>query len=138
MNERAIRRNYKQLAPVYHRFGMSVVGDVAMMKRLCVIENKLHGWAEDACSREIPERSQKNREREEEKLLDEVKMMLPLAASAIFANGDPRGWTLKIDDNFMRQWESKNPDNPRFVRDWGGYGLISPDAQEVRGRFSVS
>ena len=134
MNESKMKRqdkHYKQLAPVYHGLGMSIAGDVAMMKRLCVIEKRLHGWAEEACSIGSSEEQQKRRERKEEELLDEVKVMLPLAASAIFSNGDPRGWALKIDDNFMRQWESRKPDNPRLARDWGGYGLISPDAQEV-------
>lgn len=39
----------------------------------------------------------------------------------IFINRDPRGYALKIDDEWMR-------DNPNALhQDWGGYGLIAPE-----------
>ena len=39
----------------------------------------------------------------------------------IFLNGDPRGYALKIPDDYVR-------DNDLNIhRDWGGYGIIAPD-----------
>lgn len=43
----------------------------------------------------------------------------------VFLNGDPRGYSLKIEDNWMRERQ-----NLRLHRDWGGYGIIAPDLRE--------
>lgn len=40
---------------------------------------------------------------------------------AIFLNGDPRGYTLKIRDTYVKAQDL------RIETDWGGYGLIAPD-----------
>lgn len=39
----------------------------------------------------------------------------------VFLNRDPRGYALKIDDEWMRKHDAK------LYRDWGGYGIIAPD-----------
>ena len=64
-------------------------------------------------------------------MLDEVRAMLPVVADAIMSNGDPRGWALKIDDRRFRELYGDDdvPASERLARDWGGYGLLSPDAQ---------
>ena len=43
----------------------------------------------------------------------------------VFLNGDPRGYALKIDDDWMRA----RPD-VRLHRDWGDYGILAPDLTE--------
>lgn len=48
------------------------------------------------------------------------------AVVAVFHNGDPRGYALKIDDEWMRA----NARDSRLHRDWGGYGIIAPDFRE--------
>ena len=40
---------------------------------------------------------------------------------ALFINQDPRGYALKIDDQYMRDH------NLDLHRDWGGYGILAPD-----------
>ena len=40
---------------------------------------------------------------------------------AIFINGDPRGYALKIDDDYMRELDLV------LHKDWGGYGILAPD-----------
>ncbi len=40
---------------------------------------------------------------------------------SIFINGDPRGYALKIDDQYVRDA------NLTIYRDWGGYGILAPD-----------
>jgi len=42
----------------------------------------------------------------------------------IIINGDPRGYALKIDDEYVREH------NLDIMRDWGGYGIIAPDLRE--------
>jgi hypothetical protein len=39
----------------------------------------------------------------------------------VIINGDPRGYALKISDNYMKG----NPHN--LFRDMGGYGILAPD-----------
>jgi len=40
---------------------------------------------------------------------------------SIIFNGDPRGFTLKIDDDYVRENKSN------IYRDMGGYGIFAPD-----------
>jgi hypothetical protein len=42
--------------------------------------------------------------------------------AAVFINSDARGYTLKIDD----QWLKMRNEND-IHRDWGGYGILAPD-----------
>jgi len=42
----------------------------------------------------------------------------------VFINRDPRGYALKINDDWMRATDC------RLHRDWGGYGIIAPDLTE--------
>ena len=44
----------------------------------------------------------------------------------LFLNLDPRGYALKIREDWMREWK---PNYPIF-RDWGGYGILAPDLTE--------
>jgi hypothetical protein len=39
----------------------------------------------------------------------------------VFTNGDPRGYILKIKEDYMRENQVK------IERDWGGYGIIAPE-----------
>lgn len=52
----------------------------------------------------------------------------------IFVNRDPRGYALKIDEAWVREYSNNNPPPSaanhavcRLHRDWGGYGIIAPD-----------
>jgi hypothetical protein len=46
------------------------------------------------------------------------------ANNIIFANGDPRGYALKIRSEYVKN------NNLDIHRDWGGYGIIAPDLRE--------
>lgn len=43
----------------------------------------------------------------------------------LFFNHDPRGYSLKIKDAYVREWREKTGGN--IETDWGGYGIIAPD-----------
>jgi len=79
-----------------------------------------------------------------ERILDRVDKLIGFRALGIpvFVNRDPRGYALKIDDEWMRvhSWtlnKSNRHTNgsgsipaARLHRDWGGYGIIAPDLTE--------
>lgn len=44
-----------------------------------------------------------------------------IGKTPIFVNGDPRGYALKIDDEYMRAHKID------LHRDWGGYGIVAPE-----------
>lgn len=46
----------------------------------------------------------------------------------VFINLDPRGYALKIDDEWMRANQGKWGDD-NLTTDWGGYGLIAPEIE---------
>jgi len=52
--------------------------------------------------------------------LDNV-LQYSLAAVPVFFNRDPRGYALKIDDEYVRNF------NVDIYRDWGGYGILAPE-----------
>jgi len=45
--------------------------------------------------------------------------------NAIFINGDPRGYALKLDTETIKYFEELGEDFPH--KDWGGFGIIAPD-----------
>jgi hypothetical protein len=46
----------------------------------------------------------------------------------LFLNGDPRGYTLKLSDDWVRGYNSALDDGTlRLQTDWGGYGILAPD-----------
>ena len=69
-----------------------------------------------------------------EKVLEKVNALLgnvpPLVP--VFINRDPRGYSLKIDDTWMRQ-QGRKEQRPLLVlhADWGGYGIIAPDLSDA-------
>ena len=45
-----------------------------------------------------------------------------LNTNEVFLNGDPRGYALKLCDQFSK--------DKIIYKDWGGYGIIAPDFRE--------
>ncbi len=123
MTENKIRKNYDQLRSVYGALGLSVVDDVHSMARLDRLEHTLHRHAEDECSFPMTDRQIAFRERFADRAITEVEAMLPMLRGAVFVNGDPRGYALKIHDS-----NRDLIDGCGIARDWGGYGLIAPSA----------
>ena len=97
-----------------------------MYKKLFSIENKAHRLAEDFCN--YGYESEEETEAIIDIILNKVDKLLNFKSQNIpvFFNGDPRGYALKIDDDYMR----KNKIYP-FYSDWGGFGIIAPSFREV-------
>lgn len=100
-------------------FGLDVE-PVLLCKRLRRLESIAHRLAEDYANGTIqePEFSQKL-----DKIKQRLKALLELDRNKIpvFINTDPRGYALKIKDDYVREH------NLDIQTDLGGYGLLAPD-----------
>ena len=97
---------------------------IPLCKKLRRLENRYHRLAEALCSdermtQEIFDKQTDNIEKQVRKLLD--GSFLKDHPDALHFNSDPRGYSLKIDDQYAKDF---------YRRDWGGYGLIAPDLTE--------
>ena len=104
----------------------SSIDEVKLCKALFRIENKAHQLAEHFCNygyepEEVTEKMIDNILNKVDKVLNFKSQNIP-----VFFNGDPRGFTLKIDSDYMRD----NKIYP-FYSDWGNYGIIAPSFREV-------
>lgn len=94
---------------------------IKLCKKLFRLENKAHRLAED-------DYNGIDIYADVEKILKSVSKILNLKNIndfKIFFNNDPRGYALKIDDEFV----SKN--KLEIHRDWGGNGILAPDFSEA-------
>ncbi len=69
--------------------------------------------------------SEAEREAEEMAIVAGVRKLLCGSDYPLVLNLDPRGYALKISDEWMRENREKVGD--WMCRDWGGYGLIAPE-----------
>ena len=91
-----------------------------LCKKLRRRENSLGVLAEQWCNGTITEGHFSSRSesimRAVDKILNFTKQNIP-----VFYNTDPRGYALKIKDDYVRK------NSLDIERDWGGYGLIAPE-----------
>ena len=81
------------------------------------LEARAHSYAERACNEDLGDEAI---EKHDASILRSVKALLGDKVP-IMLNGDPRGYALKIPND----WMAKN--NADLHKDWGGYGIICPD-----------
>jgi len=91
------------------------IDSIKLCKQLFRLENKAHRLAEDNCNGITD-----NIESDTNKIIDKVKKILN--TNEVFFNGDPRGYALKLCDQFSK--------DKIIHKDWGGYGIIAPDFRE--------
>ena len=99
------------------------IDPVKLCKKLRTLELKAHSLCEIECN------TGEDKDVELSAILTKVKAILfpdtfksnPELFKAVFINGDPRGYALKIRSEYV----AKN--NLTIYRDWGGYGIICPD-----------
>jgi hypothetical protein len=87
----------------------------AFLKQL---ESRGNKYAVDYCNGDI--QSAEEFERKIEPIKKAVVKIFPGLKKALIFNGDPRGYFLKINDEYMRAHDL------RLTRDWGGYGILAP------------
>lgn len=113
-----IEEHGKQLQVIFP--SIQNLDPVKVCKTLFRIEKQLHKNAEYYCNGQIDENSF---ERNKNKF---KKQLIPILGESVpwFINSDPRGYALKIKDDYMRE------NNIQLDRDLGGYGILAPDFSE--------
>lgn len=104
---------------------------VALCKKLRRVENSLNRALTDVCNGDFQDDKEGAR-------LDaltagailRVRELLGLNLFncrdiGLFVNRDPRGYALKLNDDWTRRWNDKN--YSRIYTDLGGYGILAPD-----------
>lgn len=96
---------------------------VKLCKRLRRLEAKGAALALQLCNG--PELQAERADCIGDDILDDVDSLLGFRAQGvpIFVNRDPRGYALKIDDDWMRKHK------PDLHSDCGGYGIIAPEIE---------
>jgi len=90
-----------------------------VLSRLYELEEHAHEIITEQCNTGGDEGDETLRE-----ILQEVRGILTeVDNKAIFINYDPRGYALKIKDDYIRE------NNIRMWTDFGGYGILAPDFQ---------
>ena len=93
------------------------------MNAIKMLETKANNWAVDACNGDIDDTEYEHREifvKSEVKRLFGCKL-----PHGFFYNGDPRGYSLKLDD---KAYGVVHPNElPISYRDWGGYMILAPE-----------
>ena len=114
MNER-IRKHGNDLNKI---FGLHD-DPVRLCKLLRRLEVQGNGIACALCNGEIEQETyEKNAENVLNRLFDLIGRKWE---GVVIINGDPRGYALKIRDDYVRE------NNIEVYRDWGGYGILAPD-----------
>lgn len=101
-------------------FNLREIDAVKLCKKLHTIEGKANAIAVAYCNGII---DMDKIDSEGEKIMNRLDKILNFRAQNIpvFFNRDPRGYSLKIDDNYIRNNQID------IYRDWGGYGILSPE-----------
>jgi len=101
-------------------FNLESADPIKLSKQIHMIEVKAARIALDYCNGGMELDAF---EVEKEKMLKALDKVLNFTAQSIpvFFNGDPRGYTLKIDDEYVRA------NKLEIHTDWGGFGILSPE-----------
>ena len=101
---------------------------VQLCRKLRRIERASNNLMVERCNG--TNKTEEVQEKENSEILSKVDKLLNFKKQNIpvFLNGDPRGYTLKVEDSYT---ENKRNEGIVLHRDWGGYGIIAPDLSKV-------
>lgn len=114
----AIEKHGRQVQAIFpNTTGMDPVD---LCRKLRRIEVRANNAACQYCNGSISD-EHFERERDSARIALDRILEYRLAGVPVFINGDPRGYALKIDDEYVREH------NLSIHRDLGGYGIIAPE-----------
>ena len=96
---------------------------VELCKKLRRLENKAHYAAEQYCNGAIDSDQWETVVDRTLRSLDKI-IGFNKKQIQVFVNGDPRGYALKISEEYVREH------NLQIHKDWGGYGILAPEINE--------
>lgn len=116
-----IQKHGEQLNAIFN----TNMDPVALCKKLFSLENKMSHANEQYSNGDI---DTGQHDKIEQDILTKVDKILGFKSKKVpvFVNSDPRGYALKIDD----EWVKNNRDKTPIYTDMGGYGIITPDFRE--------
>ena len=134
-NERIeMLKNIEQHGANLNAIFNTVFDNKALCSKLFHLENKANRAATCLCNTntlnylELPRgySIKEATEVEVEKFFNDIlkkvyKILGEKAKDIVFINYDPRGYTLKIRDSYIKE------NNIKIFTDWGGYGILAPD-----------
>lgn len=127
----AIQRHGEALLIIFPNASIKIPS--MLCRKLRLIEHRAHWIAEDYCNGVATKAETKNGpdissedfiEHWTAKIKADLIKVLGQTNVPIKINWDPRGYALKIDDQYVRNQKLE------IYRDWGGYGIIAPDLSE--------
>jgi len=114
----AIERHGRKLLAIFP--DSTETDPVKLCKKLRRIETSWERIATAYCNGEIQHDTYESHQDKHMVRLDKV-LNFESAGVPVFCNGDPRGYGLKIRDEYVRENELD------IHTDWGGYGIIAPE-----------
>jgi len=130
-NDKGFRSDKEKMYQAIEKHGSDLnklfktkLDNVTLSKRLFSLENKLHGLAERYCNGEIGFDDYDIAEADIAKRVGKLLGVCTADGVAIYPlvfNRDPRGYSLKLDSDWVRD------NNVKIHRDMGGYGILAPD-----------
>ena len=120
MREQILNHGFKLKRIFFADTKYEGIGPVELCKKVHRLETKAHRMSEDYCNGIIDLEFEDRQESKIMKSLDNILNFKAQNIPVIF-NGDPRGYALKIDDEYVKAH------NLDIHRDWGGYGIIAPE-----------
>jgi len=118
-----LERHYAALTKLAELCGVSNPDGKKISSKLRLIESKAHKDATDWCNGDID--SEQWEVREIGYTVQVIKLFNN-KLDGLRINGDARGYTLKIESEFMNPHTGKYKDIG-LKTDWGGYGLLAPE-----------
>lgn len=106
-------------------FDISLVDPDTLARKLHRIELEARRLALDYCNG-ANNVTTENWEELTEKILAKVDNVTGFKRKGVpvFVNGDARGYALKINNTWVKGYQSKGG---RIYTDWGGYGILAPE-----------
>lgn len=120
--EQAIRAHGDILRAIFPK--VSTMDSVQLCKKLRRLEVATNRAACEACNTNAGAQAWPRISAATLRKLDNL-LGFSAAGVPVFINGDPRGYSLKVDDAWVRA--NRDGVAARLHRDWGGYGILAPE-----------
>ena len=123
-----LTQHYATLEALARHCGVDQPNGKKLSVALLKLEREAHQVAEDYCNGTRFTESETAWETFKDGIEAQVQALFNGKLAGFFVNGDPRGSALKLDQNHTIKASGYGIE---LHRDWGGYGLLSP---EITGR----
>lgn len=119
--KQALLKHYGSLEKLASLCGIPNPDGKKLSLKLFKIEQEMNKAAVDYCNGEMHHVTYKLKQ---DINLQRVETLFNNNLKGFFINSDPRGYSLKIQDDIFR---AEYREQTGLTSDWGGYGILSPD-----------